>query len=78
MPVTYAVYVNTQNRRATVHEADCVHLYKHGGVSYTNPPTGYYAEAIEGFDAAWAYALSTGQRPRACGDCIPDPSSVLY
>ena len=68
--MTYTIYINFNTQTATIHETDCGHLFKHGGKSYNDPPTGDYIDAVEGCRAACLTAWSTGHRARFCRHCV--------
>ena len=74
--MSYTVYENRKNNRATVHMDTCGCLRMHGGESSITPPTGEYHEDLETAEAALNRAKDTGRRTiRICGKCNP-PISI--
>ena len=47
--MTYVLYVNRPARFVRVHRDSCTHLRKHGGISRTPVPSGFYVEVLGTF-----------------------------
>ena len=46
--MSYSIYVNEHNSKATVHEDDCREVRKHGGTG-----KGYWVDCFDEYDEAW-------------------------
>ena len=54
--MAYVLYVNRSAPSVRVHRAGCTHLRKHGGVSRTPTPSGFYVDGLGTFWQAMALA----------------------
>ncbi len=52
--MAYVLYVNRSAPSVRVHRAGCTHLRKHGGVSRTPTPSGFYVDGLGTFWQAMA------------------------
>lgn len=52
--MAYILYVNRSARSVRVHRDNCTHLRKHGGISRTPVPSGFYIEGLGTFGQAMA------------------------
>lgn len=63
--MSYSVYVNEHNSKATVHEDDCKQVRKHGGHG-----KGYWVDCLDTYEEAWEWIEDhIDQDEYYCKDC---------
>ena len=66
----FVVYVNRVHGFASIHRADCANVGKQGGISSTDPPTGWYLQGFDTLSKAEYAARWTEYDVSNCGNCL--------
>ncbi|CAA6805535.1 MAG: Unknown protein [uncultured Sulfurovum sp.] len=62
--MSYAIYVNDHNGRATIHEIDCHHVRQNGGTG-----KGFWVDSLDTYEDAQDYIDNYVDSNYECNDC---------
>jgi len=62
--MSFSIYVNDHNAKATVHDSDCHHVRKNGGKG-----KGYWIDSLDTYEEAWDYINNNIEDDYESNDC---------